>query len=494
MPTTENPKGRCEGLSIHNELVHGWAMEPGKSVATVWLHANTDIPPIPILCDQLRLSGDPEAPSGQCGFEIAIEALPPTWHHPGIQLRICFDQEGTQPLPGSAPSLKLPPVLHGPTDFQPAAHQQGTDQLPHQAYAACEALRRHGGFYSHWYWQARHPRRPGTIPTGYEAELLALCTGSITSLPLNPFEECCPHEWLQTLFRNPLAAQPILEFPENIEEACSTWHAQLWGSNASLLPHRLPPWFRQLLITALEAHQPTVSVILPNWNRRATILRAIDSVLQQTYPPTEILIADDGSDDDSLSAIRSRFPAALARGQLKLLPGDHLGVSPTRNRAMEAAKGDWFAYLDSDNAWHPDHLLLLLYTALRATHQPQIAYCGRRLFGPRVSGRIVPVEPFNQEKLLSGNLIDLNCLLHHRSLYKRHGGFDNTLQRLVDWDLILRYTKDSTAQQVNAITVDYWRSRADLNNISCTRNWETAVKSVLNNHTSRQIQTTDHSS
>jgi cellulose synthase/poly-beta-1,6-N-acetylglucosamine synthase-like glycosyltransferase len=138
----------------------------------------------------------------------------------------------------------------------------------------------------------------------------------------------------------------------------------LWGVGDPCIPEALHPSWRQQMIDAVSAAQPRVSVILPTWNRCGSVLRAIDSALQQTIPPLEVLVADDGSTDDSLTAIQARFPAALAAGTLRLLPGAHLGVSASRNRAMAAAAGAWLAYLDSDNAWHCDHLLVLLYTAL----------------------------------------------------------------------------------------------------------------------------------
>jgi glycosyltransferase involved in cell wall biosynthesis len=176
-----------------------------------------------------------------------------------------------------------------------------------------------------------------------------------------------------------------------------------------------------------------------------------------------------------------RRTAALETGIIRLLPGPHLGVSATRNRAVAAARGTWFAYLDSDNAWHGDHLLLLLYSALAHPSAPDLLYSGRALYGPRVSGLHLPVPSFERNKLELGNFIDLNCLLHHRRLYDQHGGFDTTLRRLVDWDLLLHYTAPTASavvQSVNVCTVDYWRHPQILHNISTSEDWALARDQV----------------
>lgn len=477
-------RGFFQGTCMHNEVLYGWAFEPGQHPITIWLHAEPPLKPIPIVCNQRRLYRKASTLAERSGFELPIDQLPPDWQQSHRQLRFCFDQQGVLPLQGSECGFMLPAVLHPPDDFKAISHNAGCDVLPFKAQQASHALKRFGGFYPHWYWQRLHQRRPGITPSGNTPELLALCTGAILGVPLNPFDQSCPSDWLKSLWNNP-DSQPLLTTPSDLQEAIWLWQHQLWDAGPLLWPDDLPPWFRQHLIQRLEGHAPTVSVIIPNWNRRHTVLRAIDSALQQTYPATEILLTDDGSSDDSLSAIRERFPAALARGQLRLLPGEHGGVSQTRNRALLAARGDWIAYLDSDNTWHPDHLLLLLYTTLECEQQPLISYSGRQLFGARISGHREPVQPFNHSRLHCGNYIDLNCMIHHHSLYEQAGGFDTSLQRLVDWDLILRYSDPSlgaTTQSLNVTTVNYWRSSAHLSNISCTRDWNQALTKILTKH------------
>ncbi|EGV52019.1 glycosyltransferase family 2 protein [endosymbiont of Riftia pachyptila] len=93
-----------------------------------------------------------------------------------------------------------------------------------------------------------------------------------------------------------------------------------------------------------------VSVIIPTHNRAATLPRAIESVLQQSHPADEILIVDDGSDDDSRALVTQQFP------QCRYLHQQNRGVSSARNLGISASKGEWIALLDSDDAWLPQKL------------------------------------------------------------------------------------------------------------------------------------------
>lgn len=96
----------------------------------------------------------------------------------------------------------------------------------------------------------------------------------------------------------------------------------------------------------------TVSVIIPTYNRSATLLRAVKSVLAQTFPVLEILVCDDGSDDDSQQVIDS-----LKDEKVKWISCGRNGMpSVPRNIGIRNAKGDWTAFLDSDDEWLPSKL------------------------------------------------------------------------------------------------------------------------------------------
>jgi glycosyltransferase involved in cell wall biosynthesis len=102
-----------------------------------------------------------------------------------------------------------------------------------------------------------------------------------------------------------------------------------------------------------------VSVIIPTYNRAAMIGDAIRSVLAQTYPHYEIIVIDDGSTDDT--------PAVLERfaGAIRVMRQQNAGAGIARNRAINAARGELIAFLDSDDEWMP-HKLALQVDIMRA--------------------------------------------------------------------------------------------------------------------------------
>jgi len=95
---------------------------------------------------------------------------------------------------------------------------------------------------------------------------------------------------------------------------------------------------------------PRFSVILPAYNAAATLARAIESVLEQSWPAHEIIVVDDGSTDHSASVAQG-FGAAVT-----LLRQPNAGVSAARNAGAHAASGDWLAFLDADDWYYPQRL------------------------------------------------------------------------------------------------------------------------------------------
>ena len=92
---------------------------------------------------------------------------------------------------------------------------------------------------------------------------------------------------------------------------------------------------------------PLVSVIIPTYNRAALLQETIESVLQQTYPHIEVIVADDGSADDTKTCITN-----LGDHRVKFLSLEHSGhPGVARNQAVAKSTGDWIAFIDSDDLW-----------------------------------------------------------------------------------------------------------------------------------------------
>ena len=118
--------------------------------------------------------------------------------------------------------------------------------------------------------------------------------------------------------------------------------------------------------------RPAVSVLIPVYNGAAYIGEAIESVLKQTFAPLEILVADDGSTDQS-AAIACSYPGVRCFS----LP--HGGVAAARNRLVGEARGEWVAFLDADDRWLPDKLEI--QTAYLRDHPCcEIVFCRYRNF------------------------------------------------------------------------------------------------------------------
>lgn len=102
-----------------------------------------------------------------------------------------------------------------------------------------------------------------------------------------------------------------------------------------------------------------VSVIIPTYNSEKYVAKAIESALQQTYPNVEVIVVDDASQDGTVEVV-----AGYCSDRLKLLVNEiNRGPSYSRNRGIEAAKGEWIALLDSDDWFAPNRIEKLLQVA-----------------------------------------------------------------------------------------------------------------------------------
>lgn len=93
-----------------------------------------------------------------------------------------------------------------------------------------------------------------------------------------------------------------------------------------------------------------VSVIIPTYNRAEYVTQAIDSVLAQTYTDYEIIVVDDGSADNTKEVLLPYMD------RIRYIYQENAGASAARNKGIKAAKGDWIAFLDSDDEWLPGKL------------------------------------------------------------------------------------------------------------------------------------------
>ncbi len=189
-----------------------------------------------------------------------------------------------------------------------------------------------------------------------------------------------------------------------------------------------------------------ISVIVPTYERRDLIARALDSVMGQTLPAAEIIVIDDGSTDGTADFVARNFPS------VKLLCQPHRGVSAARNHGIRVAAGEWIALLDSDDEWLP-HKLERQAAALSGPGpgsnphpHPNADWklCHTDEIWMRNGARVNPkAKHAKHGGWIFARCLPLCCIspssaLLHRSVFARVGGFDETLPACEDYDLWLR--------------------------------------------------------
>lgn len=221
---------------------------------------------------------------------------------------------------------------------------------------------------------------------------------------------------------------------------------------------------------------PSFSIILATYNRKYCLSNAIDSVLSQTYQKFELIIADDGSTDSTADLIKTKYAKQIENGKINYLQLKHEGVCKARNSALAAAKNDWIAYIDSDNAMRKEFLGTFAYMI---QHNPQCKhfYCKFQT----MNNRLVVGRKFSFKDLTTANFIDLGAYVHSKKLVEEYGGFDTHLTRLVDWDMITMYCQDSEPMFIDIVLLDYNDSR-DIVRITTSTNYEKNMRLYYNKH------------
>jgi glycosyltransferase involved in cell wall biosynthesis len=195
---------------------------------------------------------------------------------------------------------------------------------------------------------------------------------------------------------------------------------------------------------------PAISIVLPTRNRAAFVTEAIASVQQQSFADWELIIVDDGSSDGTDQVVAG----LLAEQRIQYVVQDFSGHSAARNQGLRLARGVFVAYLDSDNLWYPNFLKAALIFLL-SDRKVDCVYGALVTEAHLAPPRTVLFDEFDRARLLQKNFIDLNTIVHRRALMDTYGGFDEDLDRLVDWDLLLRFTRDKPACRIPILAARY---------------------------------------
>ena len=184
---------------------------------------------------------------------------------------------------------------------------------------------------------------------------------------------------------------------------------------------------------------PTVSVIIPAYNREGTVLRAINSVLGQTFRDLEVIVVDDGSTDRTVEVVNQDQD-----GRIRLLRHiRNMGAAEARNTGMKAAAGRYIAWLDSDDEWMPDKLQVQLDAFVHAAPDQKACYTSFERIDERFGSQtIVPKLPDHKQLFLACDVGPGSTILFERSVLEKIGTIDTTFMRYEDWDWLIRYSAE----------------------------------------------------
>jgi len=184
--------------------------------------------------------------------------------------------------------------------------------------------------------------------------------------------------------------------------------------------------------------KPKISIIMPCYNEATRISQSVASVFQQSFTDFELIIVDDGSADNSLdmlAQLSAKYP------DLRYFSQTNKGAGPARNRGLTEAKGEYIAFLDADDSWHPD-CLLNLYQTLASNPDATIAYGGWQNIGLEENKckPFIPPDyetPEKTESLLRGCRWPIHAALTRASAIKEINGFDEQWTSCMDYNLWL---------------------------------------------------------
>lgn len=206
--------------------------------------------------------------------------------------------------------------------------------------------------------------------------------------------------------------------------------------------------------------QPLVSVIIPVFNGADCVREAIQSALQQTGCQKEIVVVNDGSTDDTAEVLQSFGTDIVVVHQ------ENQGLPKTRNRGVQAAKGEWIAFLDHDDIWLPDKLSRQLQQAEQSG--ADIIYTNARNFGESQRVDELRQEPAAMLSgdlflpLLQDNFLVVSSVMLSRRAFTSVGGFTEDALMVEDWDLWLRLAAAGFhfSAVPEALTLYRWRGNS----------------------------------
>lgn len=193
-----------------------------------------------------------------------------------------------------------------------------------------------------------------------------------------------------------------------------------------------------------------VSTIIPTYNYGRFLIKAIDSVLHQTYPHHEIIVVDDASTDDTRQIVQN-----YSDPRIRYTCHDvNRGPSAARNTGIRLARGAFVAFLDSDDEWLPEKLQLQLDLFRNGPDDLGLVYCSAKHVNESNETLAVVQARVRNRALMDVQNIGLpSTVMIKRQCFDRVGLFDETILCHEDWDMWLRISQLYLVDYVDQILV-----------------------------------------
>jgi glycosyltransferase involved in cell wall biosynthesis len=229
--------------------------------------------------------------------------------------------------------------------------------------------------------------------------------------------------------------------------------------------------------------KPKVSVVIPTYNRATNVQAGIKSVLAQTFSDLEIIVVDDGSSDHTGEILTKAFG-----DRIRYFLQANQGASVARNRGVEEARGEWIAFLDSDDIWETDKLEWQFKALEQYSTQCGGCYTDVRFFNHSEKqtmfqlaedsyrhGGVMGANPDVLRLLVrpggAGMVVCLSSFLARTDTIRKTGGFDTKLLYSQDSEFLFRLAMITGFCYVNRPLVLFDRSPAELRHVGVSSEW-----------------------
>jgi glycosyltransferase involved in cell wall biosynthesis len=228
---------------------------------------------------------------------------------------------------------------------------------------------------------------------------------------------------------------------------------------------------------------PKVSVVIPTYNRAATVRKGIESVLAQTVTDLEVIVVDDGSSDDTQKILGETFG-----DRIRYYAQPNKGASVARNKGITEARGEWIAFLDSDDLWEKDKLEWQFKALERFGPQCGGCYTDVRIFNHSETRTFFQMaeDSYRHEGIIgvntdvlrllvrpggAGMVVCLSSFLSRADMVRRTGGLDPKLLYSQDSEFMFRLAMLTGFCYVNLPLVLFDRSPAEIRHVGVSSEW-----------------------